>query len=377
MLSYQAGAVLLGPRQIGKTTLARDIADSRDAVYLDLEREDHRAVMADARQYLLSKQGKLVVLDEVQMMPGIFKELRGVIDQNRRDGFREGQFLLLGSASSTLLRQTQEGLTGRVAYLELSPILTTELTDDLTQEQLWLRGGFPDSLLAGSDRTSLQLRSDFIRSYLERDMPLLGINVPMVRMRRFWTMLAHLQGEFLNARKLAEALEVEGKTVRRYIDILVDLMLVRRLQPWTGNVGKRLVKSPKIYVRDSGILHALLGIGNIEDLLSHPVVGRSWEGFVIDHVAAVIPPLAGLYFYRSNSQAGLDLVVDFTSGERWGIEIKRSASARPKSGFYTACDDIKATRRIMVHSGDEDFPLKGDTEALSLRSLVEQVGALS
>ena len=279
-LESQAAVVLLGPRQVGKTTLALEIAEHRPSVYLDLERAADRQILAEPDLYLDEQAGTLVILDEVQQMPGLFSSLRGQIDMRRRKGLRTGQFLLLGSASNVLLQQSAESLAGRVRYIEMPPLLLEEVGNDRLTD-LWLRGGFPDSFQALTDQASLAWREDFLRTYLERDIPALGPRIPATTLRRFWTMLAHAQGGLLNAAALAEGLGVSGQTIGRYLDLLVDLMLVRRLMPWHENVGKRLVKSPKIYVRDSGLLHALLGLGSQENLLGHPVVGGSWEGFCL------------------------------------------------------------------------------------------------
>ncbi|HRE90177.1 MAG TPA: ATP-binding protein, partial [Myxococcota bacterium] len=258
--------VLLGPRQVGKTTLALAIAEKRPSIYLDLETAADRAKLSEPQLYLSRHSDQLVIMDEVHRMPGLFEELRGLIDSGRRRGVRAGRFLLLGSASIDLLRQSSESLAGRVSYLELAPLDGREVpSSDL--ERLWVRGGFPDSFLASNDQRSMRWRRDFIRTYLERDIPMLGPRVPAETLRRFWTMLAHHQSGLLNASAFARSLGVDGKTVASYLDLLVDLLLVRRLPPWHANVGKRLVKSPKIYVRDSGLTHTLLGLTSLDDLL--------------------------------------------------------------------------------------------------------------
>jgi len=245
LLDESPAVALLGPRQAGKTTLAREIGEGREAHYIDLESERGRARMADPEAYLEDFEGKLVILDEVQRMPGLFQSLRGIIDERRRAGQGTGQFLLLGSASMDLLRQSSESLAGRIAYLELGSFDATEV-DDI--DRLWLRGGFPDSYLAKSDRASMRWRRDMIRTYLERDVPQFGPRIPAETLRRFWTMLAHAQGGLLNAAVFARSLGVDGKTVAGYLDLLVDLLLVRRLEPWSGNVKKRLVRAFCFYV---------------------------------------------------------------------------------------------------------------------------------
>mgnify|MGYP000980384696 CR=1 FL=1 len=372
-LNVQAAAVLLGPRQVGKTTLALEIAAQRPSVYLDLEREGDRQILTEPDLYLDEQTGKLVILDEVQQLPGLFQTLRGQIDRRRREGPRTGQFLLLGSASNVLLQQSAESLAGRVRYIEMPPLQLTEVgADHLTQ--LWLRGGFPDSFQADNDRDSLDWREDFLRTYLERDIPALGPRVPATTLRRFWTMLAHAQGGLLNAAALAEGLGVSGQTIGRYLDLLVDLMLVRRLPPWHRNVGKRLVKSPKVYVRDSGLVHALLGLGTLESLLAHPVVGGSWEGFCLESLIAAAPPGAEAAFYRTAAGAELDLVLTLPGGAVWAIEIKRTTTPKVSRGFHIGAEDIGATRRLLIYAGTQEVPLAEGLRALPLASALALLG---
>lgn len=371
-LSNQASVVLLGPRQVGKTTLAREIAETRDAVYLDMERRADRQIMEEPDLYLDEQMGRLVIIDEVQLLPDLFGALRGQIDQRRRKGHRTGQFLLLGSASNTLLQQSADSLAGRVSYHELTPFMLLETGVD-TLNQLWLRGGFPDSFLAKTNRVSLTWREDFIRTYLERDIPAFGLRIPAEALRRFWTMLAHSQGGLLNAAKLASGLGISGQTVGRYLDLLVDLMLVRRLAPWHANAGKRLVKSPKIYVRDSGLTHALLGIETVEGLLSHPVAGGSWEGYCIENLIAAAPRGTEPSFYRSSAGAEIDLVLRLPSGDLWAIEIKRTTSPKVTRGFHMAAEELGVTRRILVYAGAEEVPGQGGVRAMPLQNAIEQL----
>lgn len=372
--SYPAVAIL-GPRQVGKTTLARDIAEERPAVYLDLESERDRVKLTDPGYYLRQHSDKLVILDEIHRAPEIFQEMRGVIDENRRAGRRVGQFLILGSASIELLRQSGETLAGRIAYCEMHPLNLLEV-GGAGVERLWLRGGYPDSYLAETDRVSDRWRRDFIRTYLERDIPMFGPRVPAERLRRFWTMLAHLDGGLLNAASLARNLDVDSKTIGSYLDLLVDLLLVRRLQPWHSNAGKRLVKSPKIYIRDTGVLHGLLQIPNLETLLGHPKLGDSWEGFVIENIASVLTEGTPMNFYRSAAGAEIDLLVQ-VNGETWAIEIKRSTAPRLSRGFHIACEDLGVSRRIAVHGGDTPFSLGQGVEAFPLRDLLGLIGAVT
>lgn len=371
-LGVQPAVVLLGPRQVGKTTLALDIAEGRDAVHLDLERHQDRQILEEPDLYLDEQAGKLVVIDEVQLMPGLFSVLRGQIDQRRRDGHRAGQFLLLGSASNTLLHQSAESLAGRVSYQELTVLNVLEIGQG-AMNALWLFGGFPDAFLVEDGADSMQWREDFIRTYLERDIPMMGSRVPAETLRRFWTMLAHNQGAELNAARMASGLGVSGQSVGRYLDLMVDLMLVRRLEPWHSNAGKRLVKSPKVYVRDSGLTHSLLNIATPEALLAHPVVGGSWEGFVIENLLSVVPRGTDACFYRSAAGAEIDLVLTLPGGEIWAIEIKRTGKPAVARGFHTAADDIGATARFLVYAGDREVPLRNDIRALPLLAMMERL----
>jgi uncharacterized protein len=370
LLQRFPAVAVLGPRQVGKTTLAlRFVEELGDkAVYLDLELPSHRARLSDPEHYFSAQEDRLVVLDEIQRVPGLFEVLRGVIDGRRRKGRRHHQFLLLGSASIDLLKQTSETLAGRIAYLELPPLLVEEVATRKRgdRDRLWLRGGFPDSYLAADDPASVEWREEFVGTYLERDIPLLGPRIPAETLRRFWTMLAHEQGTLLNAAAVAGAIGVSGQTVGRYLDLMVDLLLVRRLQPWSTNAGKRLVRSPKVYVRDSGLVHALLGLRNLDAVLGHPVSGGSWEGFVIENLLAAAPSGTQAWFYRTAVGAEIDLVLGMPPKDRWAIEIKRSSAPVLSKGFYLGCDDIKATKRMVVHAGEESFGLGDGVEAASL-----------
>lgn len=377
-LLAQAAVAIVGPRQAGKTTLARSIADSRPgALYLDLESREDRDKLVDPQLFLRQFERDLVVLDEIHRAPEIFSALRGLIDDGRRTGHGKGRFLVLGSASMDLLRQSSESLAGRISYVELGPFCTTELpSDEATLLRLWLRGGFPGSFLADDDGMSLRWRSDFIRTYLERDVPMFGPRVPAGTLERLWTMLAHNQGALLNASRLASGLQISSPTVQRYTDLLTDLLLVRQLMPFHRNLGKRLVKSRKIYVRDSGLVHALLGIRTFNELAGHPVAGPSWEGMVIENLLQVAPDRTMASFYRTAAGAEIDLVLEVPGHGLWAIEIKRGLAGRPEKGFYSACQDLKPDRRLVVNAGNSRYPIDAETEAIGVRDLAEMLAAL-
>ncbi len=366
-LEEEPAVVLLGPRQTGKTTLSLALGKPRGALYLDLESEQDRGKLVEAELYLSDHTGKLVILDEIHRAPGLFPVLRGLIDRARRGTTKHGLYLLLGSASLDLLKQAGETLAGRVSYLELGPFDVLEVGATAADlDRLWLRGGFPESFLAPSNARSLRWRLDFIRAYLERDIPQFGPRIAAETLRRFWAMLAHHQGGMLNVAQLARNLGVDAKTAASYIDLLADLLLVRRLPPWHANVGKRLVKSPKVYVRDSGLVHALLSVGDKETLLSHPVVGASWEGFVIENLLAVAPEGVQGHFYRSSGGAEVDLVLSFPEGHLWAVEIKRSLAPRIDRGFHAACADLNPARRFVVYPGEESYAAGSETQVVSL-----------
>ena len=372
LLAEFPAVALLGPRQVGKTTLALEIAETVDSVYLDLESPADRARLADPELYLADHEERLVILDEVHRVPDLFQSLRGLIDRGRRTGRRAGRFLLLGSASVDLLRQSGETLAGRIAYLELNPFDVLEV-DPSDYDALWVRGGFPDSFLAGNDGQSLTWRENFVRTYLERDVPQFGSRIPAETLRRFWVMMAHTQGGLFNAAALARGLGVGGKTISRYLDLMVDLLLVRRLMPWHRNVGKRLVRSPKVYVRDSGIVHALLGLGAKEEILGHPIVGLSWEGFVIESLLSVAPDRTEASFYRASGGAEIDLILTLPGRRPWAVEVKRSLNPRPSKGFHSACQDVEPEAKFVVYPGDERYRVAEDIEALRLLDLADKV----
>ena len=366
-LAQFPAVALLGPRQVGKTTLAKAIA-GRDTVFLDLERPADLARLRDAETYLGTVVNRLVIIDEIQRMPELFPNLRALIDQARRPG----RFLLLGSASPALRRQASESLAGRIEYLELAPLTLDEVgATPENQHKLLLRGGLPESFLAPSDKASLRWRSAFIRAFLEQDLPQLGIGIPANQIRRFWQMLAHLHGQVWNASQIAASLDLSPPTMRRYLDILADTFMVRILPPYHTNLGKRLVKSPKVYLRDSGILHALLGIETLDALLAHPVVGASWEGMVLEHLIHHAPDTTNPYFYRTAAGAELDLILDTPSGLH-AYEAKLSVSPTLSKGYHVALQDLKIPVGSVVYSGSESYLMTSDAHVTSLTAALAE-----
>ncbi|MCY4420864.1 MAG: ATP-binding protein [Gammaproteobacteria bacterium] len=385
-LMHFDSVALIGPRQVGKTTLARQIAGewSSGAKYLDLENPADRRLLDDPAAYLSTYASQLIVLDEIHRAPEIFQVLRGQIDERRRMPGETGRFLILGSASIDLLRQSSENLAGRISYVELAPFTTREVSRQSSPsedssanglDRLWVQGGFPPSYLRDDESVSLRWRTDFIQTYLERDLPQFGLQVSTDRMDLFWRMISNDQGELFNAQRYARSLGVSGHTVSHYLDVLHKLLMLRVLRPWYANTGKRLVKSPRPYVRDSGILHALLGLRTMDDLLSHPVAGKSWEGFVIENLISSTTGRANPYFYRTGAGAEIDLVLEFAPGKCWAIEIKLSSAPTVDRGFYNATDDIGAERRILVHKGKDLFPMRHGVEAMPLHEAMNEVSA--
>lgn len=378
---------LVGPRQVGKTSIAREIVENlgNAARYLDLESPADRRQLDDPEAYFASHADKLIVLDEVQRAPELFSVLRGQIDARRRMGGKAGKFLILGSASLELLRQSSESLAGRISFVELailslSEVANAAIRDNQTNireitDALWLKGGFPESYLRVDEAASLQWRQDFIQTYLERDIPQFGFQVPAERMGLFWRMIANDQGDLFNAQRFAQSMGVSSPTIARYLDMLEKLLLVRKLQPWSQNTGKRLIKSPRPYTRDSGILHALLGIGTIDALRSHSISGKSWEGFVVETLVGAAQGRARAYFYRTSAGAEADLVLEFAPGRCWAIEIKLSSAPTVDRGFHNAADDVKAERRILVHRGENSFPMRGGIEAMPLLAAMSAIKA--
>ena len=373
-ISRNPAVALLGARQVGKTTLAKTVAKDMSSIYLDLESPEDLAKLTDPTTFLLSHRDKIIILDEIQRAPDLFMVLRGLIDQNRQAGRKAAQFLILGSASMDLLRQSSESLAGRISYIEMTGLNVLEVgTSRNDIQSLWMRGGFPESYLAEDDEMSMDWLEDLIKTYLERDVAQMGFQVPAARLRLLWTMLAHLQGETVNYSKLAANLEIDGKTVTKYIDILTDLLLIRRLEPWFVNVKKRLVKSPRYYVRDSGILHRLLSIGNFDALLSNPILGKSWEGFVVENIHSVMPRLAESYFYRTAAGAEVDMVIKMPNGEVWAVEIKHGVAPKIGKHYSKTCDDVGATHKFIVYGGDDKFTIGNNVWMISLPKIMENL----
>jgi len=373
---------LLGPRQVGKTTLALWVASQVDPdfIYLDLESELDQAKLANPRTYLSQHRDRLVVIDEVHRKPALFPELRGLIDEARRTGRGAGrgtrQYLLLGSASLDLLKQSGETLAGRVHYAELTGFMPNELPFDALH-RLWLRGGFPESYLASGDDKSMQWRRSFVRTYLEREVGQFAPRISTPDLRRLWGMLAHQQCDQLNLAALSRSLGVDQKTVKHYLSLLTELLLVRQLPAWHSNLGKRLVKTPKTYIRDSGLAHSLLEISSWDALLSHPIVGGSWEAFVVEAVTNRLGGHAQTHYYRSSAGAEIDLVVEWPNQDLWAIEIKRSTTPKLARGFHQACEDLKPCRKIVITPGEAGWWLAEDIEVLSLPALDQMLKPLT
>jgi uncharacterized protein len=357
---------LLGPRQVGKTTLAKAVREERGpaAVYLDLELPSDLARLREPELYLEQHHDRLVIIDEIQRSRGLFPLLRALVDRKRKPG----RFLILGSASPDLIRSASETLAGRILHLDLSPLTLDEVGAEYWRK-LWLRGGFPDSFLSRSDSDSFVWREAFIATYLERDIPQLGIRIPASQLRRFWTMMAHTHGHLWNASRIAESMGLTAPSVRYYLDILEDTYIVRQLQPYFVNIGKRLTKSPKVYLRDSGLLHVLTGIRTFDDLHAHPLVGHSWEGFAIEQVLRSKPSTWQGYFFRTSAGAEIDLLLLDEKGKPVAVEAKYSLSPKPMSGFWRAYRDLKCRAGYVLYPGEEEYPIGEGVLALPLEEM--------
>ena len=367
---------LLGSRQVGKTTLARSLPAGKPSHYLDLERPSDVARLADPELYLSRFSGQLVILDEIQRFPELFPVLRSLVDQRRREGERSSQFLLLGSASPELLQQSAETLAGRISYLELPPLQLTELSQPREMlERHWFRGGYPDAYLAPHDRGAMRWCEDFLTSYVERYLPQLGVTASPMQLRRFCSMLAHQQGGIVNLSQTGNALGIDAKTVRHYIDLLEGLYLIRSLPAWSRNAGKRLVKSPKIFWRDTGLLHCLSGMESIEHLLGHPVCGHSWEGYCIAQILAFLPSGVSASHYRTHAGAEVDLVLEDAGGRVHAIEIKRTLAPKLTPAFRESMTTLGADRGTYLMPGGERFPLSENVTAINLLDFLSEMNA--
>lgn len=368
---------VLGPRQCGKSTLVNYLGnDIPGFLYLDLQKLSDRRKIDDVELFFRQNSNRTVCLDEIQLVPEIFSSLRSILDHRRRNG----QILILGSASRDLIRQSSETLAGRIGYLELTPFLLSETLRSgeplqTTLMNTWLRGGFPDSYLAASDQFSMIWRKNFIRTYMERDIPQLGFNIPATHLERFWLMLAHCQGQLLNSSKLGQSLDLSHHTIRRYIDLLEQTFMVRVLKPIEINMKKRLVKSPKVYIRDTGILHGLLSIDSSNDLLGHPVYGSSWETFVIENVLSELPQWRGS-FYRATSGAEIDLVLE-KGNRRIAVEIKASSAPRARKGFWNAARDLGAEASWIIALVDDCYPIAEGCMVGSLPQCIDRIKSIS
>ena len=361
---------LVGPRQSGKTTLAKMIADdfSRPVTYLDLENPQDLQKVDDAQLYLQQLKNHLIILDEAQRKPELFPLLRSLIDEDRMPG----RFMILGSVSPSLKRQAAESLAGRIAYHELSPFTLDEIgIVENNFNKLWLRGGYPESYLADSDEMATTWMLNFIQTHLERDLPALGVRVPSTTLFRFWTMAAHCNSRLWNASRLAESLGVDSKTTRRYLDILEETFMIRQLQPFFGNVKKRLVKSPKVYIRDTGLLHTLLRIYSYDDLVANPVLGASWEGFCLEQIIALKPSRYDVYFYRTQSAAAaeIDLVLTKGMSVEIAVEIKYSLTPKLTKSSTSAIKEVNPRKTWIVYPGNESYPVKKDIWTLPASQL--------
>ncbi|MFH1161384.1 MAG: ATP-binding protein [bacterium] len=355
---------LLGPRQCGKTTISRIVAETRETVFFDLEDPVNYQQLVHAPMLTLQAYPGLIILDEIQRMPGLLPVLRVLADRK----VSSAKFLILGSASPQLMKQASETLAGRIAFVDMSGFNLNEVGPEHIQK-LWLRGGFPRSYLSRSEETSFQWRQDFIRTFLERDIPQLGISIPAEAMRRFWTMLAHFHGQIWNGSEFARSIGATEPTARRYLDILSGAFVVRQLQPWYENISKRQVKSPKVYVRDSGLLHSLLSLDHNE-ILRHQKLGASWEGFMIEQLIAVLG--TPCYFWATHAGAELDLFTTL-KGRRFGFEIKYADAPRLTKSMTTALDNLSLERLLVIYPGEKPYALHEKVQVIGAKSLLPEI----
>lgn len=357
---------ILGPRQCGKSTLALSIRNNiKNFIYLDLENPIDLRKLDDPNIFFEHNKDKLVCLDEIQRRPELFPVLRSIIDKNKR----KGQILILGSASEELIKQSSESLAGRISYIELTPFIISEIIkapEDIFR--LWNRGGFPESFLAQDDYGSARWRKNFVRTFLEKDIPQLGITIPAKNIGRLWSMCAHSHGQVLNASKIGESIGVSHHTIKNYLSILEQTFMVRQLQPHYTNLKKRLIKSPKIYIRDSGILHSLLDIESFDGLMGHTIYGSSWEGFVIENILAELPDYRG-YFYRTSTGAEIDLILE-KGGKRIAVECKSSSAPVISKGFYNALEDLGIDEAWVIAPVKELYVITGNVKVAPLMEFI-------
>ncbi|WP_205943080.1 ATP-binding protein [Pedobacter cryotolerans] len=366
-LKTSPAIAILGPRQVGKTTLAKQL--NKDFIYLDMENPRDTAKLQDSYSYLESLEKATVIIDEVQLMPELFSILRPLIDAKRTPG----RFILLGSASPELVKGISETLAGRISYNELTPINLTEIIKIKDYTTHWFRGGFPDALLATSDEFSKNWIDDFIKSYVERDLAkMFGVDLAPTLLRNFWNMLAHSNGNLFNAELFSRSLGVSAPTVTRYLDFLEGGYLIRRLQPWFVNAKKRLVKSPKTYIRDTGILHGLLNIPSYEDLFGHPIIGSSWEGYVIEQIYQLKNQHTDLFFYRTQAGAECDLVLVKGITPVACIEIKLSNSPVISKGFINCTEDLEPKFKYVITPQSDTYKTTNDVVVTNLRNFLEE-----
>lgn len=366
-LSIFPAVGLLGPRQVGKTTLVKNLKLEKESIYLDLEKASDRARLGDAELFLKSHADKTVILDEIQLMPGLFAELRSLIDEKRE----AGRFILLGSASPELIRNSADSLAGRIGYLELPPFFLGEVEAD-ELEKLWIRGGFPLSFLAKSERESLIWRQNFIKTYLERDLAQIGLSTDPRLVERFWMMLANAQGGIWNGESFARALGITRPTVNNYLKYLEGSFMVRTLQPFSQNIKKRLVKSPKVFIRDSGLLHSLTGIDSMNSLQNLVLVGASWEGFVIEQIIDTLGNLYEYYFYRTHQGAECDLLLVKNGKVKTAIEIKNTLAPKITKGLQISMEDTDAEQGVVICRIDSGYPMSEKVRAVGLREFLER-----
>ncbi|WPR74999.1 ATP-binding protein [Algoriphagus sp. NG3] len=364
-LSIFPAVGLLGPRQVGKTTLVKNLNLDRECVYIDLEKASDRAKLVDAELFLKGHVERTVILDEIQLMPELFSELRSLIDEQREPG----RFILLGSASPDLIRKSADTLAGRIGYLELTPFFAEEVAVD-ELEKLWIRGGFPLSFLARSERESQLWRQNFIKTYLERDLAQIGLSADPRLVERFWIMLANAQGGIWNGESFARALGITRPTVNRYLEYLEGSFMVRVLPPFHQNIKKRLVKSPKVFIRDAGLLHSLTGVASMDSLINQVLVGASWEGFVIEQITATFREEFDYYFYRTHQGAECDLLLVKNGQVKTAIEIKNTLSPKLTKGLQISMEDTGAEEGVVICRIDQGFPLSGKVKAMGLREFL-------